>query len=289
MKVGIIGLGLIGGSIALDLKKQGFSSGIVGCDLDQSNEAKALKLGLVDRVDSLSELCLQSDLIVLAIPVDAARKVIVSILNQIKGEAIVTDVGSSKEAITKITEAHPKGSQFVPGHPIAGTENSGPESAISGLFKGKLAILCPHSSTKKSAIDAVVRMYEILGSRIEMMNSVEHDKHLAYVSHLSHVSSFALGLTVLNIEKDERKIFDLAGSGFESTVRLAKSSAAMWEPILKTNKENILVALSEYIEQLNTFKELFEKDAFDEVRGKMIEANDIRRVLEGEQKENKKK
>ncbi|MDX2359986.1 MAG: prephenate dehydrogenase [Crocinitomicaceae bacterium] len=281
MIVGIIGLGLIGGSMGLDLRSLGSVQKVIGFDINSDHQECARRMKIVDHLVDLNELYRTSDIIILATPVNITERILPSVLDEVSEGQIVTDVGSSKGTICKLARNHENGHQFIAGHPIAGTEHSGPVYAKSGLFQNKTGIICPVGKIDKKALKKVVELYSLLGMSVEIMNPEEHDKHLAYVSHLSHISSFALGLTVLEIEKDEKKIFDLAGSGFASTVRLAKSSADMWNPIFRSNKENILVALGEYIEQLNIFKGLLEEDQFDELQNRMNQANEVERVLAG--------
>lgn len=282
MKVAIIGLGLIGGSIAKDIRKSGFSSFIVGVDNNPSHSETALELGLVNEIQNFDDAIKNSDLIVVAIPVDAARKVTESVLDRINDKQIVTDVGSTKSGICNLLENHSKRNRFVAGHPIAGTENAGPTAAIDNLFQNKTGILCEKEKSSGEALNQVIELYKNLGMNIKYMGAEEHDMHISYVSHLSHISSFALGLTVLNIEKSEENIFDMAGSGFSSTVRLAKSSPEMWNPIFQHNSKYIVTALEEYIDQLQDFKTFLKHNKSDDIYKLMTEANEIRRILEGD-------
>lgn len=281
MKVTVIGLGLIGGSIALDLRKTGIATELVGIDQNSDNASKAVKLGLVDKVLSEEKAIQQADLIVVAIPVNAVCQLLPSILDTIHSKAVVIDAGSTKGMICKTVATHPRRSQFVAAHPIAGTENSGPEAAFHGLFRNKTNIICEKDRSADAALVLAERVFTALGMNTIFMEAEEHDKHVAYVSHLSHVSSFLLGQTVLDIEKDEKNIFALAGSGFASTVRLAKSSPDMWAPIFEQNLEYLSQALLEYIMHLQRFHyHLLKKDT-NELRRIMSKSNEIRRVLEG--------
>ncbi len=282
MLVTIIGLGLIGGSLALELKKRlGYT--VNGIDTNIKNASKALELGIIDEITSIEDIVI-SDIIVLAVPVNYLPDLALEVLNFIKKEAIVFDMGSTKEKLSKTVENHEKRSNFVAVHPIAGTEHSGPEAAIYNLFDDKVNIICDKELSSVEAITKVLNIFEALNMRTIFMNSVEHDKHIAYVSHLSHISSFMLGKTVLEKEKNEKNIFDMAGSGFESTVRLAKSSPSMWSPIFIENKENILTSLNEYIDNLITFKNLIIEENSLGLRQTMKETNHIKEVLKGIQK-----
>lgn len=281
MNVTIIGLGLIGGSIAKDLKKAGFASKIIGVDKDQANGEKALLIGLVDELANLQDSIGMADLIIVAIPVDVARLEIPLILDAIMEHTVVVDMGSTKHGLAKVVAVHEKRSNLVLSHPIAGTENTGPSAAVEGLFLNKVAIICEKEMSSTMAVKLVEGLYETLGMRVIYMDSKEHDLHIAYVSHLSHISSFTLGKTVLEIEKNEKNIFDLAGSGFESTVRLAKSSSTMWAPILEQNSEVISVALGTYIDNLKEFKSLIDSKDKEGLTQLMNQANDVRRVLDG--------
>jgi prephenate dehydrogenase len=235
---------------------------------------------LVDEIKELDSAVADSDLIIIAIPVDQSIKVLDDVLDKINANTVVIDVGSTKEGICLIAEKHRNRGNFVATHPIAGTENSGPLAAISGLFKNKLSIICDPKKSSEFAIEQTESLFRTLGMKIIYMRSKEHDLHAAYVSHLSHISSFTLGITVLEIEKDEETIFELAGSGFESTVRLAKSSPDMWAPIFEQNSEHISQALDAYIKNLTSFKELIENKETTKIRAAIKQANDIRRILE---------
>lgn len=280
MKTAVIGLGLIGGSIALGLRRAGLSSQIVGVDVNLANGAKAVELGLVDKIVTEDVALSTSDLIILSIPVNALNALLPSVLDAVKKDAVVIDAGSTKAAICKSVTHHSKRSQFVAAHPIAGTENSGPEAAFDGLFKGKTNIICEAGKTSVVALATAMKVFDSLEMKTVFMEAEEHDRHVAYVSHLSHVSSFLLGQTVLDIEKDEKNIFDLAGSGFASTVRLAKSSPDMWTPIFEQNVEYLSQALLEYIMHLQRFHYHLMKRDTKELHRIMSKANEIRRVLD---------
>ncbi|HEY3430499.1 MAG TPA: prephenate dehydrogenase [Cyclobacteriaceae bacterium] len=281
MKTTIIGLGLIGGSIAIDLRKAGIASEIIGIDLNANHASKSLELGIIDRLESEDKAIASADLIILAIPVNALGQLIPSILDSIKKNAVVVDTGSTKSSICRAVLHHPFRAQFVAAHPIAGTENSGPEAAFSGLFRDKTNIICEREKSSKQALAVAEKVFNALGMNTIFMEPEEHDKHVAYVSHLSHVSSFLLGQTVLDIERDEKNIFALAGSGFSSTVRLAKSSPDMWAPIFEQNAEYLSQALLEYIMHLQKFQYHLMKRDVTELHRIMKDANHIREVLNG--------
>lgn len=281
MKTTVIGLGLIGGSFAIDLCKAGIATRLLGVELNEANARRALELGLADEVLSLEEAVKQADLIITAIPVNSIKSVLLKILDLIPENAVVIDTGSTKSQICKAIQQHPKRSQVVASHPIAGTENSGPDAAFSGLFTGKTNIICEQEKSSAKALETANKIFSALGMRTVFMDPIEHDKHVAYVSHLSHVSSFLLGQTVLDIEQDEKNIFNLAGSGFASTVRLAKSSPDMWAPIFEQNAEYLSQALLEYIMHLQKFQYHLMKRDVKELHRIMTDANRIRKVLEG--------
>lgn len=280
MKATVIGLGLIGGSIALGLRKAGLTKEILGVDVNPGHGVKAVELGLVDKIATEDVALATSDLIVLSIPVNALNAFLPSVLDAIKKDAVVIDAGSTKGAICKSVANHAKRSQFVAAHPIAGTENSGPQAAFHGLFKGKTNIICEAGKSSVDALKVAMQIFDALEMKTIFMEAEEHDRHVAYVSHLSHVSSFLLGQTVLDIEKDEKNIFDLAGSGFASTVRLAKSSPDMWTPIFEQNVEYLSQALLEYIMHLQKFHYHLMKHDTKEIHRIMSKANEIRRVLD---------
>ncbi|MGC3943953.1 MAG: prephenate dehydrogenase [Chryseolinea sp.] len=280
MNATIIGLGLIGGSIALDLKKSGLITRVTGIDLSASHAEEALRLGLVDELVQI-EGAKESDVVIMAIPVSALVKLLPTVLDLVPGHAVVIDAGSTKSQICKAVATHPRRAQFVASHPIAGTENSGPSAAFSGLFRNKTNIICERERSSTAALELAQKVFDALGMNTIFMEPEEHDRHVAYVSHLSHVSSFLLGQTVLDIERDEKNIFDLAGSGFASTVRLAKSSPDMWAPIFEQNAEYLSQALLEYIMHLQKFQyHLMKRDA-KELHKIMTEANRIREILNG--------
>lgn len=279
MLVTVIGLGLIGGSLSLELKKRlGYT--VHGIDLNTENCTKALELGIVDKIITLKEIN-NSDIVVLAVPVNHLPSLAENVLDKISKNTIVFDMGSTKEKLCKTLENHEKRSNFVAIHPIAGTEFSGPEAAVYNLFDHKVNIICDKELSSNHALESVMKIFDALQMRTIYMNSTEHDKHIAYVSHLSHISSFMLGKTVLEKEKNEKNIFDMAGSGFESTVRLAKSSPKMWSPIFIENKDNVLNSLDEYIDNLKTFRALIKEEKSDGLNQIMTETNHIKQVLNG--------
>jgi len=281
MKTAIVGLGLIGGSMAIDLRKAGLATYLIGVDNNALHAGRALDLGLVDEVALLEDAVKEADLVITAIPVNVIKEVLFKVLDSLSGQAIVIDTGSTKSMICKAIENHAKRQQFVAAHPLAGTENCGPDAAVSGLFIQKTNIICEEARSSSRALEVARRVFSTLQMRTIFMDPVEHDKHVAYVSHLSHVSAFLLGQTVLDIEKDEKNIFNLAGSGFASTVRLAKSSPDMWAPIFEQNAENLSQALLEYIMHLQKFQYHLMKRDVKELHRIMTSANHIRKVLEG--------
>ena len=278
--VGIVGLGLVGGSAALKLREQGLAGKILGYDSNPDHAQEAKALGLVDELNELESLSALADLIILAIPVNSALLVLPGIMANIRSSAVVTDFGSTKQKICELADTLPNRNQFVACHPIAGTENTGPKAAFAELFQDKVNIICDDQSSSAEAVELAAQISESLGMRIKFMDSASHDRHIAYVSHLSHISSFTLGQTVLEVEKDEENIFDMAGSGFASTVRLAKSSPEMWAPIFTENADNILMVLDRYIKNLNKFRGLIKEGKEAELNKSMTETNVIRKVLE---------
>jgi prephenate dehydrogenase len=281
MKATIVGLGLIGGSIGLDIRKAGMVTEVTGIDISDHHAKEALELGLVDKVTSEEKALAGADLVILCIPVNALGALLPSILDTVKAGGVVIDTGSTKSQICKVVANHPRRDQFVAAHPLAGTENSGPSAAFEGLFAGKTNIICEKDKSSAEALAVAEKLFNLLGMNTIFMEPEEHDKHVAYVSHLSHVSAFLLGHTVLDIEKDEKNIFNLAGSGFASTVRLAKSSPDMWTPIFEQNMEYLSQALMEYIMHLQRFHYHLMKRDTKEIHKIMDRANEIRRVLEG--------
>ena len=280
MKVGIIGVGLIGGSLALSAREHIPDVEIFGSNRSEVNLQKSLDLGLINfRLDDA--LIKQMDVILLTIPVDVAMDRLVDLLDEVNDNALIIDFGSTKAAICQQVALHSKRGQFLATHPIAGTEYSGPAAALPDLFQDKIQILCETQKTRPDLLEWAQDWFKKIGMNLREMDPVEHDQHITYVSHLSHISSYMLGKTVMEKEKDQSAIFDMAGSGFSSTVRLAKSSPQMWIPIFKQNKENISETLLQYINNLNQFKQLLDADKFDELHKQILEINQIRQILKG--------
>ena len=280
MKVGIIGLGLIGGSMAVDLRRRGFADEVLGVETDPVNAAAAEKIGLADRIVSFEECVGQADLVVLAVPVGAAVKMLPQVLDRFAGQKkVVIDVCSTKEQLARAVKYHPERRRYVGTHPMAGTEYSGPWAAMPGLFDGHAGIICDAQESDPKAVRTVECLYETLNMRTIYMDSSSHDVHTAYVSHISHVTSFALALTVLDKEKDEKHIFDLASGGFSSTVRLAKSSPDMWTPILTQNRDNVLHVIDTYIDKMQAFRRAIADGDEEAIRGLIEESNKIRRII----------
>jgi len=278
--VTIVGVGLIGGSFSLALKDHGLVKKVIGVSRSGATAQKALDLGIVDQVLPLEEAIAQSDLIYVAIPVDVTLPVMKTILDRINDEQIVVDAGSTKQALCTFLSDHPGRSRFVATHPMWGTEYSGPESAVHDAFRGRTCVICEQEKSDPAARTMIENLYTRLGMSLVYMDAKSHDVHAAYVSHISHITSFALANTVLEKEREEDAIFELAGGGFESTVRLAKSSPAMWGPIFMQNRENVLDVLNEHITQLRKFKSCLEKENYDYLQELMVNANKIRRILE---------
>jgi prephenate dehydrogenase len=280
MNIGVIGLGLIGGSFALAAKEHLEDVVLYGADQNQAHLEEAIESGIVDQ--SLSpELYPKMDVMILAIPVNAASLLILNILDQINDNALLFDAGSTKASICKIVSLHPKRNQFLATHPIAGTEFSGPSAAFADLYVNQTQILCEAQKTRPDLLEWAVQFFRLMKMNIEELDPQAHDQHIAYVSHISHISSFMLGKTVMEKEQDERTIFDMAGSGFASTVRLAKSSPEMWTPIFEQNSVNILEVLNEYIANLKEFKKLLENKNWSAMHEQMQEINAIKTILEG--------
>lgn len=276
----MIGIGLIGGSFAIDIKNKYPETVIHGISRKDETLNKAIDLKLIDKKATLEDVK-HADLVIISIPVDATVKMLPTILDKIGDNTLVLDAGSTKEEICKVVEDHPKRRNFLACHPIAGTEKSGPTAAIPNLYVGKTNIICEVEKTTFKLQEKALKLFTEIGMRIRYMDPVSHDKHIAYVSHLSHISSFMLGKTVIEKERNEKDIFDMAGSGFASTVRLAKSSPAMWTPIFKQNKENVIESLEEYINNLQQFKELMKQDDFTEIFNEMESTNHIKQILNG--------
>ena len=278
MKILIAGLGLIGGSFALALRDRGIADEILGVEKSDENAAEALRLGLADRIVTLEEGVPQADLVVLATPVDTIPLMAIKALNHVTDRQVVMDMGSIKAELCEVISMHARRGRFVAAHPMWGTEYSGPRAAQHGAFTGRNAVLC-EAERSDAALATVERIFRTLDVPVVYMGAEEHDLHAAYVSHISHVTSFALALTVLEKEREERHIFDLAGGGFESTVRLAKSAAATWVPILLRNKYNVLDVLREHIHQLQIMRRMIERDDAEGLTSAFGKANSIQRII----------
>jgi len=279
-KVGILGIGLIGGSMALGLKKSGWAKECIGIDTQRKNQQRALELGLIDRLLPMEKALKEIDILILATPVDNLVEQLPLILNQFNEKQIVIEVGSTKSPIFEALKDHPRRSQFVSTHPMAGTEFSGPDAAIEGLFTEKRCVICDKELSADWAVKELENLYQDgLSMNLIYMDSVSHDMHTAYISHISHICSFALANTVLEKEKDEKRIFELASTGFESTVRLAKSSPETWIQIFRQNQENLMDVLDEYINTLLKYKGLMLSDSYEKLKEELSKANDIGRIL----------
>ncbi len=283
MTVGIVGLGLIGGSLGLDLRMNGFADRILGVESHPLHREEALRCGLVDAVLSLEEVCIESDLVVMAVPVKAIAAIFPRVLDLIGAQAVVLDMGSTKKALAEAIDHHPRRGRAVLAHPMAGTEFSGPKAAIHNLFQGKVAILCDLDQSDPDAKERAERLFKSLFMKILYMDSSDHDLHAAYVSHISHISSFVLALTVLEKEKSEQNIFDLASGGFASTVRLAKSSPRMWADVYEQNAGHLVDVLDSYLAKMQSFRDAIAEGDFEQTYQLMEAANDIGRILSRQQ------
>jgi len=279
MKISIIGLGLIGSSIAIDLRKSGFGKIFLGVDANEIHQIEAIELNIVDQIVTLEHAIAVSDLIILATPVNISTQILPKILDKISENSFVTDVGSTKENLIEVIKNHTNRKQFVAAHPMSGTEKSGPNAAFSGLFENKIAIICDAENSNKKALDTVEKMYQSLGSNVIFMTAKAHDEHVGYVSHLSHVIAYALAVAVLEKEKSGEDILKVAAGGFTSTVRLAKSSAEMWTPIFEQNKKNILPIIDIYMEKLAEFRQNLEENNTEKINEFIKEANKIKKIL----------
>jgi prephenate dehydrogenase len=277
--VTIVGVGLISGSFSLALKDKGLAKKVIGVSRSEASARKALELGLIDEALPLEQAVKQSDLIYVAIPVDATLPVMQTIMDLITEKQIVADAGSTKHALCAMLADHPLRRRFVATHPMWGTEYSGPEAAVHDAFAGRACVICEKAKSDKDAVETMEQLYRAIGMRLVYMDADAHDMHAAYVSHISHITSFALANTVLEKEKEEDAIFELAGGGFESTVRLAKSNPAMWVPVFMQNREHVLDVLNEHISQLRKFKACLEKENYEYLQELIENANKIKRII----------
>ena len=277
-RIAVVGLGLIGGSLAIQLNEKGLASRLIGVEANQDHAQKAMELGLVDEVLPIEEAIRQSDVVILAIPVDSMVKILPGILDLVENQVVI-DLGSTKSLLIQTVADHPRRGRYVAAHPMWGTEHSGPLAAVRGAFENKAVIICNVSDSDADAADWTKNMFLKIGMRLLEMDAMSHDLHTAYVSHISHITSFALANTVLEKEKEDEAIFELASAGFESTVRLAKSNPSMWVPIFMQNRENVLDVLNEHITQLRKFKSCLEKENWEYLSELIEGANKIRRIL----------
>ena len=277
--IAVIGLGLIGGSISQELKAQGHQ--VIGVDKNAKHAARALELNLVSSILELDQALVEAETVIVCVPVNTLETIIPQILDLIREDQVVLDVGSTKLSICNAVLNHRNRKQFVACHPMAGTEHSGPDAALMGLFRGKKNIICEKDRSSEEAVLSAIKIFNQLGMESYFMEAEEHDKHMAFVSHLSHVSSFALSKTVLEIEKDEKQIFNLASTGFESTARLAKCNPDTWTAIFSKNKNFLSQALEAYIDQMQQFKKLLDELNLEAMHEAIVEANQIERVLKG--------
>ncbi|MFI3315401.1 MAG: prephenate dehydrogenase [Rikenellaceae bacterium] len=281
MNIAIVGVGLMGGSFALSLRDNSLADKIIGIDSCPDNGKKALELGLVDEVIDFEQIKSRADidLIVITVPVNIIATLVIKLLNNINQNQTVMDMGSTKEELCEMVRGHKNRNRFVATHPMWGTEKHGPQAAVHNAFTGRTLVICEEELSDKDAVDAVKHIYSTIGMRIVTMNPEQHDLHAAYVSHISHITSYALALTVLEKEREEDKILDLSGAGFETTVRLAKSSPSMWTPIFMQNKFNVLDVLREHIHQLQVIRKMLERDDFDGINDAIKRANSIEKIL----------
>jgi prephenate dehydrogenase len=277
-KIAIVGVGLIGGSLAIQLHEKKISSKLIGVELNPEHAQQAMSLELVDEIAGLNEAIEEADVIILAIPVDQLTKLLPSVLNNITRQ-IVVDLGSTKSELIESVKNHPRRGRYVASHPMWGTEYSGPNAAMRGAFENKAVIICNADESDRDALEWVKYMYKKIGMHLLEMEAKAHDLHAAYVSHISHITSFALANTVLEKEREAQAIFELASAGFESTVRLAKSNPAMWVPIFLQNRENVLDVLDEHIIQLQKFRDSIEHQNEIELMKLIADANKIRKII----------
>ncbi len=278
-RVAIVGVGLIGGSLAIQLHEKKIAAALIGVEPNETHAAIAIERELVDLILPLEEAIAQSDLIILAVPVDVLHQLLPKVLDLVMNQ-VVTDAGSTKEGLIASVKNHPKRGRYVAAHPMWGTEYNGPQSAVRTAFENKACVICNAADTDADALTVVSGMYKKMGMHILMMDAAQHDIHAAYVSHISHITSFALANTVLQKETEEQAIFEMASAGFESTVRLAKSNPAMWLPIFMQNKANVLDVLEEHIHQLSLFKAALEKNDNKALQHFMEDANSIKKIIQ---------
>lgn len=279
MIVAIVGIGLIGGSIGISIKENGFAEKVIGVEANELHGQRALALGLIDELLPLEVALQKAELIILATPVDTVIKLLPNILSKITAKQVVMDVGSTKQNIMEIIKNHPNRASFIATHPMAGTEFSGPDAAVLYLFDGKVAVFCDAERSSKRAVNIASKLYKSLRMRIVQLEANDHDVHVAYISHISHLCSFALALTVLEKEKNEERIFDLASTGFSSTVRLAKSSPDTWVPIFRQNRENVIDVLDSYLKVVQNMRNILADGDYEKLHQLITQSNVIKKVL----------
>jgi len=276
VNVGIVGLGLMGGSIAKAVKKYGIAKKVYGYVNKESTKKEVLELKLVDELVDFETLKEVSDVIILAIPVDAIIAMFPKLLDINKNTTII-DMGSTKEFIVNNIPVQIR-ENFIAAHPMTGTEKSGPKAAIDELYEGKTVVLCNLEKNENNHVNKAFRIFQSIGMRIVVMDAVDHDVHACFMSHLPHAISFSLANTVMNHE-DPKSIIALAAGGFKDMSRIAKSSPQMWSDIFGQNKKNMLNSIDLFLGHMNIVKELIEKDQHEELKKWMEKANSLHEIL----------
>jgi prephenate dehydrogenase len=276
LNIGIIGLGLMGGSLAKAVKRYGIAKKVYGFTNSEKNKKDILELNLVDELVDLETLKKVSDVIILAIPVDAIINMFPNFLEISKNTTII-DMGSTKEYIVKNIPKDIR-KNFIAAHPMTGTEKSGPKAAIDDLYEGKTVVLCDLEDNENLHVNKAFKIFQAIGMRIVVMDSAQHDIHACFMSHLPHVISFSLANTVMNHE-DPKSIIALAAGGFKDMSRIAKSSPRMWSDIFKQNRKNLLASIDLFESQLQNARKMLEEENYELLEEWMKKANTLHEIL----------
>ncbi|PUE64079.1 prephenate dehydrogenase [Arcobacter caeni] len=276
MNIGIIGLGLMGGSLAKAVKRYGIANKVYGFTNSEKNKKDILDLNLVDELVDLETLKKVSDVIILAIPVDAIIGMFPDFLD-INENTTIIDMGSTKEYIVKSIPKKIR-QNFIAAHPMTGTEKSGPKAAIDDLYEGKTVVFCDLEDNGNLHVNKAFKIFQAIGMRIVVMDSNQHDIHACFMSHLPHILSFSLANTVMSHE-DPKSIIALAAGGFKDMSRIAKSSPRMWGDIFKQNKKNLLASIDLFENQLQNAKKMLEEDNYELLEEWMKKANTLHEIL----------
>ncbi len=280
-QITFVGIGLVNGSLARDVRRLGLAERLVGTARRPETRDQACELGLVDEAMADAAAAVRdADLVVLGIPVGASGEAARAIAPGLRPDAVVTDVGSAKARVAELVAPHLDMRRFVPGHPVAGTENSGPAAAIDHLFDGRWCILTPDADTDREAVDRVAALWRAVGSKVELMDAAHHDKVLAITSHLPHLLAFNIVNTADDLEGVLKgEVLKYAAGGFTDFTRIAASNPTMWRDVFLQNKTAVLEVVGRYIEDLMALQRAIRWDEADTLFDRFESARAVRREV----------